>query len=157
MCVEKSAISVSEMAKMVGLSRTRFYQLVGSAFPYPIYDLATRRPYYPPELQEICLEVRRTNRGIDGKPVLFHRRGKEPSTPKPSRRKTTPTHDSRYRELLDGLRSLGMAGVTTSDLEKALKELQMPLNQDQGGVLRAVFLKLKHQDTSAPVNKKNSK
>ena len=31
----KAAVSVAEMARMVGLSRARFYQLVGSAFPHP--------------------------------------------------------------------------------------------------------------------------
>ena len=39
MCVQKSAVSVAEMAKAVGLCRARFYQLLGSAFPYPIYDV----------------------------------------------------------------------------------------------------------------------
>lgn len=156
MCVEKSAISVSEMARMVGLSRARFYQLVGSAFPFPVYDLATRRPYYPPEIQETCLEVRRSNRGIDGKPVLFHRRGKEvsPVRPKRSGRKTT-TDNSRYQDLLGGLKSLGMAGVTNADVEKALKELGIPDSalKENGKVLKAVFLKLKRPDTSQPAPK----
>ena len=44
MCVEKQAVSVAEMARMVGLSRGRFYQLVGNTFPHPQYDLTTRRP-----------------------------------------------------------------------------------------------------------------
>ena len=34
----KSAVTVSEMARMVGLSRARFYQLIGTAFPYPLYN-----------------------------------------------------------------------------------------------------------------------
>ena len=73
-------------------------------------DTATILPARTPRL---CLDVRQRNQGIDGKPVLFHRRGKEvlSGTPKPSRRKTTPD-DSRYRNLLDGLKSLGMGGVT---------------------------------------------
>ena len=47
MCVEKSAVSVAEMARMVGLSRSRFYQLVGTAFPHPLYDVATRATILP--------------------------------------------------------------------------------------------------------------
>ena len=31
----KAAVSVAEMARMVGLSRSRFYQLIGTAFPQP--------------------------------------------------------------------------------------------------------------------------
>ena len=87
MCVQKKAVTVAEMAKMVGLSRARFYQLVGTSFPFPIYDLATRRPFYPVALQEICLDVRRQNCGIDGKPILFHRR---PRMPRPRRRERNP-------------------------------------------------------------------
>ena len=58
----------------VGLSRQRFYQLIGTTFPYPVYDLKSRRPFYTAELQAMILEVRRRNCGIDGKPVLFYAR-----------------------------------------------------------------------------------
>ena len=47
----KAAVSVAEMATMVGLCRARFYQLVGTTFPWPQYDVATRRPFYNEELQ----------------------------------------------------------------------------------------------------------
>ena len=152
---EKKAISVAEMARLVGLSRTRFYQLVGSAFPHPRYDLATKRPYYTPELQQICLDVRRSNLGIDGKPVLFHRRQGEVSPVRPERSKRKPD-DNRYKDLLGGLRSLGLAGVTVVDVEKALKELHVsdPALKDNGGLLKAVFLRLKGQDVSATSPKK---
>ena len=56
----KSVVSVAEMARMVGLSRQRFYQLLGGTFPYPLYDIATRRPFYTEEMQQVCLEVRKT-------------------------------------------------------------------------------------------------
>src|SRR5271166_3448958 len=89
----KAAVSVAEMAKMVRLSRARFYQLqqVG-VFPSPVYDVSTRRPIYVQELQEVCLEVRRRNCGINGKPVLFyaHRLGATPARPKASKPKLEP-------------------------------------------------------------------
>ena len=151
MSVQKSAVSVAEMATMVGLSRSRFYQLIGSGFPHPLYDLATRRPFFPPELQEACLEVRRSNRGVDGKPVLFHRRAREatPSIPKPSRKKAT-ADDRGHRDLVAGLRSLGLASVTASQVKSALKKLGVSdlAGKDNAEVLRAVFLHLKRQDTS---------
>jgi hypothetical protein len=44
----KAVVSVSEMARMVGLSRARFYQLQqAGVFPLPVYDVASRRPVYP--------------------------------------------------------------------------------------------------------------
>ena len=69
----KIAASVAEVARMVGLSRERFYQLQREGvFPMPIYNLETRRPYYTDEMQQECMEVRRRNCGVNGKPVLFY-------------------------------------------------------------------------------------
>src|SRR5438445_11373507 len=88
----KSIVSVSQMAKMVGLSRARFYHLIGTAFPHPLYDVTTRRPVYSEEFQQVCLEVRRRNCGIDGKPVLFYARrpGTTVSVPKARRKLSLP-------------------------------------------------------------------
>jgi hypothetical protein len=147
MCVQKSAVGVAEMARAVGLCRARFYQLLGSAFPYPIYDVVTKRPFYPPELQEECLEVRRRNLGINGKPIMFHRRGREVALPSPKKRSRPSPDDSRCREVVAGLRSLGLAGVTAEQVQAALKELGVSGNGS--AVLRAVFLHLKQrQDIS---------
>jgi hypothetical protein len=57
----KVAVSISEMARMVGLSRQRFHQLKGTTFPEPMRDPETNRPFYDEELQQLCLEVRRRN------------------------------------------------------------------------------------------------
>ena len=41
----KAIVTVSEMARMCGLSRARFYQLQKAGiFPSPVYDVSTRRP-----------------------------------------------------------------------------------------------------------------
>jgi len=81
----KAVVTVSEMAKMVGLSRARFYQLVeAEVFPAPVYQLSNRRPVYVEELQKVCLEVRRRNCGINGQPVLFYAKG--PGSAKPTGR-----------------------------------------------------------------------
>ena len=45
----KAVVTVAEMARMVGLSRARFYQLMGSTFPEPSRDEETGRPYYTEE------------------------------------------------------------------------------------------------------------
>ncbi len=68
----KAAVSIAEMARMVGLSRARFNQLMGMTFPWPRFSLSNRRPFYDELLQNLCPEVRRRNCGIDGKPVLFY-------------------------------------------------------------------------------------
>ena len=79
----KAAVTVAEMARMLNLSRQRLHQLIGTAFPYPVYNIKTRRPFFTEELQRVCLEVRRRNCGVDGKAILFYaRRGGAPSPTK---------------------------------------------------------------------------
>jgi predicted DNA-binding transcriptional regulator AlpA len=140
----KAVVTVSEMARMCGLSRSRFYQLIGSTFPAPLMD-KKKRPFYSEELQAVCLEVRRRNCGIDGKPILFYARRTGTAPPKPRKAPaTTPQH----ADLLEGVRSLGIASVTAADIAKAMKEV-FPSgveNQDDGEILRAVFLHLKRKN-----------
>lgn len=159
----KTVVSVSEMARMCSLSRARFYQLVQEGvFPPPIYDMRTRRPIYSEELQMRCLEVRRRNCGVDGRPVLFYARGHRPlGTVKPSRPATIPTTKAKllkasvHNELLEGLAALGLAAVKVDQIEAALREMYPGGVQsvDQGEVLRTVFLHLRRQNTGDNVGR----
>jgi len=144
----KAVVTVTEMARMVGLSRARFYQLVeAGVFPTPVYCVSSRRPMYVEGQQEICLTVRRRNCGVNGKPVLFYARGHRLPTPagkpsKPTAIKPKPTAD--HSDLIDGLSALGLA-VNSARVGEAVAEL-FPAGLtgiDRGRVLRAVFLNLK--------------
>lgn len=65
------------MAARGQLSRSRFHVLVrAGVFPEPRRDVG-RRPYYPTDLIERCLEVRQTGVGANGQVVMFNRRGKK--------------------------------------------------------------------------------
>lgn len=65
--------SVSEMARKLELSRARFYQLQNAGvFPKPIPDDHIKRPFYPLDLQQKCMEIRKTGIGLNGKPVIFN-------------------------------------------------------------------------------------
>lgn len=149
MIVEKEAITVAEMSRLVGLSRQRFYQLVGTAFPPPVYDVTSRRPFYTRELQEVCLDVRRRNCGIDGRAVLFYARRNIITPTKPCRQrvKVSRATPAEHADLIDGLRSLGLIDVTPAQVASAVKTLYPSgLNgNDQGEALRGVFLHLKAQ------------
>jgi hypothetical protein len=138
-------VSVAEMARMVGLSRSRFYQLIGSTFPFPIYDVGTHRPFFNEELQQVCLDVRRRNVGINGKPIFFHCNGGNAPMPK---RKAKTTKPNQYVDLIEGLEALGLA-ATTDQVAVSMRFLYpngagVATDND---VLRAVFLHLKRQIT----------
>jgi len=76
--VTKMVVSISEMARMVGLSKTRFYQLIKSgAFPAPERDPESNKPFYGADGQRAILGVRQRNCGINGKPVLFYSRRRD--------------------------------------------------------------------------------
>ena len=147
MIVQKEAISVAEMSRLVGLSRQRFYQLVGSAFPPPVYDVASRRPFYTRELQEICLDVRRRQCGINGRPVLFHARSNivTPTRTSRPRTKVSRAKADGNADLVEGLMALGLIDVTPAQAAEAVKVLYPSGLEgvDQGEVLRTVFLHLK--------------
>jgi len=148
----KTVVSISEMARMVGLSRARFYQLVGTTFPWPLYDIATRRPFYDENGQRACLDVRRRNCGIDGKPLMFYARRSIPTATRAKRRapkgpSPKQTNDDSYGPFVEGLKSLGLV-VGPAQVAAAVEEIY-PNGVDtigQGDVLRAVFLHLKRQD-----------
>lgn len=146
----KVAVTVAEMARMVGLSRARFYQLQESGvFPLPVYDVSSRRPFYDEEAQRTCLEVRRRNCGINGKPILFYaRRGGEQSPTKKrssiSKRKTT-----KYPAIVDAVKALGMTSVTDDQVSEAVGSL-FPNGVDgvdEAEVIRSVFVSIKRQES----------
>jgi hypothetical protein len=147
----KAAVTVAEMARMVGLSRSRFYQLIGTAFLDPARQPGTGRPVYTEELQHVCLEVRRRNCGIDGKPILFYARRltTAPARPKPPKPKLEAKRGD-VAALLDGLNALGLTTATTAQVQRVSEELFPRGTEgiDQGEVLRAVFLHLKRQNSA---------
>lgn len=144
----KAAVTVSEMARMVGLSRARFYELVEvGVFPHPVYCVSTRRPMYVEELQEVCLTVRRRNCGVNGKPVLFYARGHRTPTPtaKPSKSPAPkPKPPAAHADLIDGLMALGLVATAAQVADAVTALYPAGVNgTDRGQVLRAVFLRLK--------------
>ncbi|MDY3554225.1 hypothetical protein R5W24_003344 [Gemmata sp. JC717] len=156
---EKAAVSIKEMAGMCGLSRQRFGQLVkAGVFPAPLRDKESGRPYYPPELQVVCLKVRQKNHGVNGKIVMFYSvRTPIPlptSRPKPAKPQG-PTTDQQA-DLLDGLYGLGLTTATAAQVQEALAHLYPagPAGTDSDQVLRGVFLYLRNKNSAEKVGRK---
>jgi hypothetical protein len=145
----KAVVSVAEMARMCGLSRARFYQLVNEGvFPSPLYRIETKRPFFSQEMQETCLEVRRRNCGLNGRPVLFYAR--RLGTPISKAKATPPKNSHKHADLIEGLRALGLTIVNSTEVEAAIQKC-FPSGRsgvDDEIVLRRVFLHLKRQNSS---------
>lgn len=161
-----SAVSVSDMARMVGLSRSRFHQLLQSGvFPKPAIDPESKRPFYDSEGQAVCLQVRQRNCGVNGKRVLFYARpfgahlaakprplGAQSSSSARKRKgeaKQTASKPSKLDLLVEGLRSLGLPNVTAAEASAAIHQVfpidsQRPADEE---VLLKVFRYLVRQNS----------
>ncbi len=146
----KAAVTVAEMARIIGMSRSRLYQLIGKAFPEPNRD-ESGRPYFDEDQQRTIIEVRRRNCGIDGKPILFYAPRNSISAPQPKRRsKPKAASSNQHDDIIEGVRALGLTAATAAQVEQSLTE-SFPngtVGVDPGEVIRSVFLSIKRQDTA---------
>ena len=130
----KAVCSVSEMAQLLALSRSRFYQLLQkqNVFPQPLYDIATKRPFYPQHLQERCLQIRNTGIGDNHQQILFYRRRKKRP---PARTHTVPQGYQVLVRVFDKLK----IKTTPKELKAVLKELypeSLPARIDDNSVIQ---------------------
>lgn len=159
MQVTKDIVAVSEMARMVGLSRARFYQLMKEGiFPVPARNAETRRPFYDRPQQEQCLEVRRTNRGMNGRTILFYalRVGsvvpEHPQNPRRTQRSpralSPPSGDPAITEIRHALMQLGVTDVSEATILATLTEVYPDGHQgvEIADLLRSVMGRLNRQN-----------
>ncbi len=161
----KEAVTIAEMAKLAGMSRSRLYQLVREGvFPEPSRNPDTGRPFYTRDQQKVVIDCRRRNRSMDGRPVLFYSQ-RATATAKAPRKKLTnqiqskeegskrgrrSQRDPAIRELHHGLSQLGLTGLDDNKILDALKAAYPDGHQaiDPAERLMAVFRHLKRQDSN---------
>jgi len=121
--------SVSEMARRLGLSRARFYQLVNrGVFPPPVRS-NTHRPFYSLDLQQQCLAIRKTRVGFNGLPVLFNR----------SRRRSRGKSAGQYEGLVAALVNMGLK-ANMKTVRQAIRVLYPAgPTESQDEILRNLF------------------
>ena len=134
------AVSVSSHCKQLQMSRSQYYWHVQKGtFHPPLYLVSNKRPYLTASMVEENLRARETGMSVSGQYVIFYER--QQSNPKPLTKKPKANHSS----LMDGLRNLGLTGITTDQIESAMT-IVFPNGtdgQDEANVLRAVFRHLK--------------
>lgn len=135
-----ASVSVSDMARIVGLSRSRFHQLLqAGVFPKPAIDPESKRPFYDSDGQAACLHVRQRNYGVNGKRVLFYARpfgAHLAAKPRPLGVRTSPSARKKKAEpkqtaskpskldlLVEGLKTLGLPNVTAAEASAAIHQV----------------------------------
>ena len=142
----KAAISSSQMARLLKMSRSQFYWHVRRGTFHAPLKLPNGRPYYNASQVEDNLKAREMGIGVNGEFVIFYERG-EPSGTGPTKPTTKPK--ANYTDLMDSLQSLGLTGLTVAVVEKAVAECfpKGTADQDEPNILRTVFRHLKRAGT----------
>jgi hypothetical protein len=142
------AVSVSQMAQLLQLSRSRLYQLINeNVLLPPVYLLSNRRPFYNQKMIHKNLEVKRSNIGINGQVIIFYSKGFS------FRQKITKpkikAENNKYKQLIEELGCLGLENISADQIESAILEL-FPDGTGEVGkdeMLRSVFRYLKRRNT----------
>lgn len=155
-------LSITQMSKLLNLSRSRFYQLMSeNIFLPPIYSTNSKRPFYTKEIAERNLVVKKNNTGVNGKVVLFYTsRNSSPLLPRKKKYQkdkinNISTEDNHTDNIREGLSALGLDGVSDSQIESAVKKCfpEGTDNIDFGEILRQVFLSIRRWNTTDNVNR----
>lgn len=140
----KAVVSVAQMCRLLNMSRSQFYWHVKrGTFHAPQYLASNKRPYFTASMVEDNLRVRETGIGVNNEYVIFYER--QAAETKPSERKSKANH----APLIDGLKALGLSGVTSEQVDSALAVVfpKGATGQDDAAILRAVFRQLKRSGT----------
>ncbi len=132
----KAVCTVTQLAKKLEMSRARFYQLqkIG-VFPPPVYCICTKRPFYPLDLQQECLNIHKTGIGYDGQPILFYNSRQNKCE------KSQNQQERKYKDITDTLKKMGLA-VSPSKVKNALETLypdKLAQQSVEGAVIRDLF------------------
>lgn len=138
MSITKQIVSITEIARMLNMSRARFYQLLDMGFfPKPLHDQRSKRPYYDLALQQKCLEARQSGIGVDGSFMLFYSPRKKENI---SGIRKTKNVDPQIEELTDTLQSMGL-DINAKQVQQGLIEIYPDGigEEEQGLVVRELF------------------
>ena len=141
--ISKQIVSMTEISKMLQMSRARFYQLLEIGFfPKPLYDKRSSRPYYDLELQQKCLDCRSSGIGVDDSFMLFYSPRKSANVSDLKKKKADPV----VKEFAEILESMGLE-TAFNEVQKALSVLYPDGTGEveQGVIIRELYRHFKSE------------
>ena len=147
-----AVVSMSHMAKLLQLSRSRLYQLVDSGILLPpAYLLSNKRPIYTRDMAMCNLKAKYNNTGINGQIVMFYSaRNVVHSVNKLNRASMPKTKSGKsHKALIEDLESLGLDDVTTEQIDDAITDIfpDGTKDIDSDEILTSVFRYIKRQNS----------
>ncbi len=140
-------INMSNMAKLLNLSRSRLYQLIDQGILLkPVYLSNNKRPAYTKEMAMRNIEVKNSNVGINKKIIMFYSIRTPTTTMKPKKtimksKEQQTTSSDKHADLIDALESLGLENITSSLIDSAIHKCfpDGTKNIDSDEILTTVF------------------
>ncbi len=150
-------VSINQLCSLMSISRSRYYQILSEGLIAPPVFSDSKRPYFTREMAIRNLAVKKNNVGVNGKICIFYNCNRSPiSSPKNNSKKKEPKKKTtaKHTDLIDGLSSLGLNDITSSQVDVALTKCfpDGADNVDEGEVLRRVFCQIKEQNSTDNVN-----
>ena len=148
-------VSVTKMAEMLNLSRSRFYQLIDEGILLkPAYLVSNKRPVYTRKMAMRNLEVKKNNLGINGKVIIFYSsRDRNINSAPMKKNKTNKSQEqipeSKYQDMIDALESLGLGDVSDAQISSAIDKCfpDGTENIDADEILKSVFRLIRVQNS----------
>jgi hypothetical protein len=151
-------IDCTTMARLMGTSRTRLYQLMADeVILRPVYLIANRRPVYTKEMAVRNLKVKQKNVGVNGRVIMFYSSRpkysaslKPKAEPKKNRREEecVSSQKGRHDDLIEALEALGIENIKPEQIDSAIRicfpDGTNDVSEDE--ILRAVFRHCKCQN-----------
>ena len=149
-------ISINQFCSLMGISRSRYYQILSEGLIHPPVYSDSNRPYFTRELALKNLAVKKNNIGVNGKICIFYNcnRASFSSAKNNTAKKEKKTTTTKHTNLIDGLSSLGIHDITSSQIDNVLKKCfpNGTNNVEEGEILRSVFCQIKAQNSEDNVN-----
>ena len=147
-------LSINKLCSLMGISRSRYYQILSEGLIHPPVYTDSKRPYFTREIAIKNLEVKKNNIGVNKKICVFYNSRDSPISSheniSPKKKKTI----NKYTDLIEGLNCLGIDDIKSSQVEEAVKKCfpKGTDNVEEGEVLRQVFCLISKQNSTDNVS-----
>ncbi len=148
-------VSINQLCSLMGISRSRYYQLLAEGLILPPILTDSKRPYFTKEMAIKNLEVKKNNIGVNKKICIFYNSNRSSNISAKNNKQNKKKTTNKYVDIIDGLSSLGIDEVSNSQVEDALKKCfpDGADNVDEGEILRQVFCVISKQNTTDNQNR----
>lgn len=147
-------VSINQLCSLMGISRSRYYQILSEGLIHPPIYTKSKRPYFTRELALKNLAVKKNNIGVNGKICIFYHCNRTSFSSAKNKPVKKEKQNNKYEDLIVGLNSLGLENIKSSQVEESVKKCfpSGTENVDEGEVLRQVYCQIKEQNSTDNVN-----